>query len=272
MSENIDTLLENNSLKKEFEIRNLDLSQIFTLTPENLEYENEKLNYLLEWVQKYEGCRNRKKMENEGYEFPPIDFGISPDNDWYIFEKWINGLPIRKSTKEFLSQGFNLINPDDLTDDEIESELKKLMGKFEDSEISIALNGEIPARLVYNYLIETMNEEFEMLLEGSWTLDGCSGYCPGCFQRPWCKTGCELSWDEDEKAGEIFFNESAKKYVSASPVSLKILQRFKKAYDKKSKEFKDNREDSNQNYNDISNEPDPGESDLFDSEDDEIPY
>ena len=42
-SENIDAMLENQSLKNEFAVRNLDLSQVFSPTPDNLERENRVL-------------------------------------------------------------------------------------------------------------------------------------------------------------------------------------------------------------------------------------
>jgi len=47
----IDTVLENQSLKKEFSLRNLDLSQIWQPTPDDLELENRQLRHLLDWVE-----------------------------------------------------------------------------------------------------------------------------------------------------------------------------------------------------------------------------
>jgi hypothetical protein len=251
MDKNLDELLENESLKKEFVLRNLDLSQVFTSTPEDLEYENLRLRYLLDWVEKYNELGNRQMMEAAGYEFPPIVPCISPENDWYMFERWINGLPIRKKMKELLPSNYILKNPEDLNDEEILAELKKLTEILEEYGISVALVNEIPPRLIYIYLVETLNAEQELLIEGGWNLDGCTGYCPGCFQRPWCEQGNSSCWNEDEEAGEIFLIDSAKKYVSASPVSLRILQKLQAEEDERFKKFEQNF-GIDQNNNDVS--------------------
>lgn len=260
MSESVDELLENKSLKKEFEIRTLDLSQVFTPTADDLERENILLKHLLDWVQKYSECKDRKKMEAEGYEFPPIDPCIEPENDWYIFERWMNGLPVRLKLKEQLPQKFVLKRIDVLNDEEILIELQKLLEALEVAGNSIELNDGIPARLVYNYLLETLEEENEFFIDGGWTHDGCTGYCPDCFQRPWCKSGSQLCWSEDKEAGKMFLIDSAKKYVSASPVSLLILQKCQAEEDKKFKDF-----EVNQNSDDIStdlNSSDPDDDDI----------
>jgi len=89
-SKNLDILLENQSLKNEFALRNLDLAEVWRPTPDNLELENRQLRHLLEWVDKYLECRDREKMEAQGYKFPPINFCIDPESDWYRFKRWIH--------------------------------------------------------------------------------------------------------------------------------------------------------------------------------------
>ncbi|HVO75710.1 MAG TPA: hypothetical protein VMT35_16885 [Ignavibacteriaceae bacterium] len=256
MSENIYLILENESLKKEFAFRNLDLSQVFTSTTDDLERENRSLKYLLEWVEKYNELADRKKMEVEGYEFPPVG-SISPDNDWYLFERWINGLPVRKKYKDQIPQNCTLKNPCDLDDEEIIYGTQELIKALEASGTEIAFNDEVPARLVYEHLLETLDMENELLIEGGWTLDGCTGYCPKCFQRPWCEQGSSSCWNEDEQAGEMFLIDSVKKYVSASPVSLQILQTVSEP-----------KQDSKRDKNNLNISSDNSESDL----DDEIPF
>lgn len=81
MDENFNLILENESLRKEFSLRNLNLAEVFSASPDDLERENNVLKNLLNWVQEYSECRDRKKMEAEGFEFPPIDPCISPEND-----------------------------------------------------------------------------------------------------------------------------------------------------------------------------------------------
>ena len=46
----IDVLLENQSLKFEFSLRNLDLEAVFCPTPDDLVRENRVLHHLLDWV------------------------------------------------------------------------------------------------------------------------------------------------------------------------------------------------------------------------------
>lgn len=267
MSKNVGVLLENQSLKKEFEIRNLDLSQVFTFAPDDLEDENERLKYLLEWVQKYSELRSRKIMEKDGYEYPPISFCITPDNDWSIFEKWLKGIPIRTSIKKLLPPNFDLKRPDELNDEEVEIELKKLKEAIISTNFNIVLNDGIPSRLIYEYLLEMICDDYEMLVEGAWTLDGCTGGCPECFQRPWCEQGGKSCHKEDEEAGEMFLIESVKRFVSASPVSLKILQICREEEKDKFKEFEKNSKDQDEDLNDILYKPG-----SFNLDDDGIPY
>ena len=239
-NENIDVLLENQSLKSEFAARGLDLDQVFFPIPDDLERENRILLDLLDWVQKYTECKNRKKMESEGYYFPPIEPDISPEDDWYRFECWMDGRPIRKKLKNLLPPSFTPKTADQLTDDELLFELQKLTELLAEIRVSIDLDSDVPPRLVYEHLLETLDEEFDITIEAFWHLDGCSGYCPGCFQRPWCESGSRSCWPEDEEEGKMFVIDQVKKYVSSSPISLQLLQEFQREEDKKFDEFKEN--------------------------------
>jgi hypothetical protein len=71
-SENIDLYLKNQSLKNEFAMLDLDLSQVWQPTPNDLELENRQLQHLLDWViafKEYGG--NRKKNGSGRISFPP---------------------------------------------------------------------------------------------------------------------------------------------------------------------------------------------------------
>lgn len=239
----IDVLLENQSLKFEFALRNLDLTQVFCATPDDLERENRFLHRLLDWVQKYSECKDRTKMEIEGYDFPPIEPGISPENDWYRFEQWIQGNPIRQKLKEQLPSNYTPKNPEHLTDEEIISELQELSVHLANIRISVDIQVELPPRLVYEHLLEVLEDEFDIIEDGFWHLDGCTGYCPGCFRRPWCETGSQSCWQEDEQAGEMFLIDSVKNYVSASLMSLSILQKFQAEVDREFAEFRQDKND-----------------------------
>lgn len=235
--ENIDLVLENNTLKNEFVIRNLDLSQVFVSSPDNLELENRHLNKLLDWVNKYTICLSRKEMEDDGYLYPPIEPGFSPDNDWFLFERWINGLPVRLRALDQISTKYVPKDPNELSDSEIISELERLDKFLYDIRICVDLREGIPPKLIYENLIEMLNEEFDLMIEGFYHIDGCSGFCPDCFQRPWCEAGSQSCWPEDEKIGEMYLPDCVRKYVSPSPVSLSILQKNQAEEDKKFEEL-----------------------------------
>ena len=243
-NQNIDNLLENQSLKNEFVIRNLDLSQVFFSIQDDLERENMCLRDLLEWADKYIECGDRKKMEADGYLFPPIHPGISPDDDWYRFERWMKGLPVRMKLKDRFPSDYNPIKPEDLNDEKLMPELQKLIDHLDKLGMGLSFVNDVPPRLVYWHLYEILEEEFELLTEGGWHLDGCSGYCPGCFQRPWCESGTSCCWSEDEKAGEMVLIDSVKEFVSASPVSLSVLQKCQAEEDKEFEEFEQRLKDT----------------------------
>jgi hypothetical protein len=242
----IDLLLENHSLKFEFTLRKLDLSQVFHPTPDDLVRENRVLRRLLEWVDRYAECGDRTEMELEGYAFPPIEPGISPENDWYRFERWMQGLPLRQTLIEQLTPNYRPKSPDDLTDEDIMSELQALSDHLAKIGVAIDLREEIPPRLVYEHLLEILEEEFDIVGEGFWHLDGCTGYCPGCFQRPWCETGCQCCWTEDEEAGKMYLIDSVQNYVCAIPLSLSILRKFQAEEDRQFAEF-EQRQDGREN-------------------------
>ena len=188
-NQDIDLLLENQSLKFEFAIRSLDLAQVFCATPDDLERENRFLRHLLAWVQRYSEDGDRQKMEAEGYDFPPIEPDFSPENDWYQFERWMKGKPIRQKLKDQLPPHYVPKSPEHLKDEEIIAELETLAAHLVELRVSVDFREEIPPRLVYRHLLESLEDEFDIIIEGFWHLDGCTGYCPDCFQRPWCDTG-----------------------------------------------------------------------------------
>ena len=226
-SENIDNILENQNLKKEFVIRNLDLYQVFFPIPDDIERENYCLLHLLDWVDKYrEFNGNRKAMEKDGYLYPPIEPDISPEDDWYRFELWLKGEPVRKKLREILKPYYEPPAPKTLDDNEIVAALDRFVEALDDVSIIAAFmdNKDLPHRLSYTYLWECLEDEYELFNEGFYHIDGCSGSCPWCFQRPWCDLGTTSCWKEDEQAGVMYLPEIVKPYVSASPVSLQILQ------------------------------------------------
>lgn len=102
----LNPLFENQSLKSEFPLRNLDLSQIWQPTPDDQELENGQLRHLLDGVEKYQECPYREELEAQGYKFPPIDPCIDPYNDWLRFEHWLAGKTIWRKLRDFLLKNF----------------------------------------------------------------------------------------------------------------------------------------------------------------------
>ena len=231
--EDIAPYQHNLTLKQEFKLLGLDLTEVMEFSPFNLDSENQRLENLLDFVHRYRKCGSQKTMELiEGdFVFPPIFPGISPDSDWYRFELWLQGLPTRMILSAQLPKTFVLKKPQDLTDEEIGTALEELEEALEEAGYGVSLNGGIPARLVYEYLVESLGETFELDNGGGWHLDGCSGYCPDCFQRPWCDTGESSCWTEDEAAGKMSLIEALNPYLSASPQSLQILQKLQAEHD-----------------------------------------
>lgn len=224
-----DLQLHNQTLKTEFTLRGLDLSQVWQPTPDDLELENRQLEHLLDWVCKYQECPDREKLEAEGYLFPPIYPDIDPETDWLLFERWMQQKPVRAKMREHVGGSFFLPDPQQMTDAEIEAALEGLCEQFEDSGFAIDLVDGLPTRLVYMIVREVLEEEFEFIAGGSWHINGCSGYCPGCVQRPWCEAGGNLCWQEDEAVGCMAVPEAVRRYVSPSPVSLAVLRRNEQA-------------------------------------------
>jgi len=241
-SKQVDVYLENQSLKTEFQIRQLDLEQIWQPTPDDLELENRQLRDLLEWVDMYQELgRSRKKMEAAGFFFPPISFDIDPDSDWLRFERWLAGKSIRGKLRDWLPKTLIIKRPEELTDDEIDKELEKLIAALAKLHFAVDFIEELPLRLAYEQVLETLDDEFDMIADGWWHLDGCTGYCPDCVRRPWCEQGCSSCWDEDEEAEYMVVPETAKRFVSPSPVSLAILRACQEEEDRKSKKFMEGR-------------------------------
>lgn len=261
--EHINLVLENQSLRNEFIIRNLDLDQVFVPMPDNLELDNKLLHNLLDWVDRYASLQSRKKMEAEGYLYPPIYPDFSPNNDWFLFERWIKGLPLRLNALSQLPTPYTPKDANKMSDDELISECDHLSDILYEIRICIDFNEDIPPQLFYEKLIELLMEEFDLMIEGFSHLDGCGGYCPGCFQRPWCEAGSQSCWPEDEKIGEMFLPDSVRKYVSPSPMSLEILRRFQEEEDKEMQEFERSAEKSSHTQlNDF----------ALDDDEDDIPF
>ena len=224
--QNIELLLENQRLRKEFDILNLDIAPVFEGYPEDMEIENRRLKNLLVFVEKYLTCEDQKTMELMGYMFPPIFPGIGPDSDWYRFKRWMANLPVRETIVTQLGKDFVIKASEDIADSELPDEIERLILAMAEKGYYISLVNSLPDRLVYDSILEWIGEKFDLCPGGGWHLDGCTGYCPDCIQRPWCEAGQELCWPDDKEAGKMALPKELKGYVSASPNSLDVLLKY----------------------------------------------
>lgn len=239
---------QNLAFKRAFKRLQLNLEEVMVFTPFDLDLENLRLESLLDFVRQYQQYGSQKAMEVVAgrYLFPPIFPGISPESDWYRFEQWMRGLPVRQKLSEQLPKTLLLRKPEEISEEEIEAEFEKLVNALEVAGYGLCLNDDIPARLQYAFLYEELGETFELHEKGGgWFFDGCSGFCPGCFQRPWCSTGESSYWPEDEKAGKIYLIDELKDYVSPSPQSFEILKNLQAEKDASLEAFKAERPDKN---------------------------
>lgn len=242
--EDLRTYQHNLQLKQEFEQLELDLQEVFEFTPLDLDLENNRLESLLDFTKKYQQYGSREVMEllESDFCFPPIYPMIEPESDWYRFERWMNGESVREKIADQLPEEFIIRPLSSLTDNEVETELEKLIDAIEHSNFSIDLSDNIPAELVYANLLEWLEETTVLYPKGNggfFVYNGCNGYCPGCFQRPWCETGNSSCWSEDEQAEKMHFPEELGKYVSASPQSLDIIRELQAKKDAAFEKFKE---------------------------------
>lgn len=109
---------------------------------------------------------------------------------------------------EALQQEIGTLKPvEELTSDALECERMRLTEILAKHHVIVDLQEGVPTRLVYSYLCRELRPcAFEDLSDGSFChLTACTGYCPGCFQRPWCDLGLEDTWPEDEEAGRMVY-------------------------------------------------------------------
>lgn len=85
---------------------------------------------------------------------------------------------------------------DGLSEHELRTKLDMLLTALDNHGISLDLNEGIPPRLVYTFLAEDYLHELVTDFPGL-HIDGCSGWCPDCFQADYCKTIDEI-WTKEE--------------------------------------------------------------------------
>lgn len=190
----------------------LNVEDVWSPPPDDVKRENIELANLLDWALAYRACPDRRKLEARGYDFPPIEPDFDPDSDWLIFESWMQGKPVSWKFEE----EFGPIRPvDGLTDGEVNEMMCELTARLAERQVVIEYQDGVPVRLAYSELRRSLQEsQFEILAHGATChLTGCTGYCPECFQRPWCDVGMDLSWPEDGAIGGMALPEVCKPFV-----------------------------------------------------------
>lgn len=211
-------------IKEAFAKIGLDPDELIEYFPQDLEAKNRFYAGLLEFTKKYLKHQSREVMELTDDPFPPVYPFISPESDWYRFERWVRGESVRETIRAQLPEKF-IIRPSlEVPDTELAAAISALKEVLAKKGFYVELQ-EIPDRLYYEYILDWIEEEHELCPGGGWHLDGCTGYCPGCVQRPWCETGQICIWPEDEDEGRMVIPKELKHYVSSSKHSLSIMMK-----------------------------------------------
>ena len=213
MKSKIDLTFEIDSLKTEFLVKNLDLDEIWDQPTDQLRATRE-LKYMLLCIELCKEDKSPEQLFIEGHLPPHIKDPTMPEEDWSKFIKWTQG----KIVIEYLIDKVDLKNPDDIPEDEIESELKKLITQIENANIGIQLLSPVPPIILYKVLHEwILDENPEACETDGWIMNGCGAYCPGCYMRPWCDVGIDLCWSEDEEIKNMYLRPELRKTMSAWP-------------------------------------------------------
>jgi hypothetical protein len=219
----IETILENQKLRNEFKNRGLDLFEIWHLIVKDFERDNRELRYWLEFVDQFRKSRNRQELERSGSLFLPLCAGILPHVDWDKFKRWVKGESVLGTVFDREMERWEIIPSDNLSDEELELELRRMNLYLEGIGITVDFIDDLPPRLVYEYIEENLSDELQFFPLFDAELETCSGICPLCIRRPWCEDGWNYDWDEDREAGKIVFPRTVLRFVSPSPMSLEIL-------------------------------------------------
>ncbi len=92
---------------------------------------------------------------------------------------------------------------DSLTKDEIITKFNALVLIFNEHEISFGVNDNVPVEIAYRFLAEDylLSESQDLPPGFGYTIDGCCGDCPDCFQADYC-TSINYIWSPEELEAE----------------------------------------------------------------------
>ena len=202
---------ESARLQQEFTQLGLDLRQIWQPTPAEPMVEVSQLRDLLEWVQAYRTDPDRIQMLSQGFTSPPILPEIDEESDWLRFELWMDGKPLTWTYGEEFGE---MPDPENLSDKQLWATFVSIRTQLATRQVWIDIMGDVPPRLLYHLVrTELADREFWRTAPGTVNRIGCSAYCPGCVQRPWCAMGRVETWPEDAEFDGIAIPEAAIAFV-----------------------------------------------------------
>jgi len=189
-------------LQKEFDALGLDPTEMLGCPLKKLVGDHADPWELLRWAKAYRACPDRKKLQSMGFYFPPVADDIDPETDWLRFECWMRGKPVSWS---FLREFGDLRLDEEMDDVAVSAELKRVTDLLAQRSVYVDIPEAVPERSVYRYLrSELLDSTFEYLASGAMCIiNGCGGWCPDCFQRPWCQIAAEMEQEEQNPVADL---------------------------------------------------------------------
>ena len=178
---------ENRALREALEARGLSVADVMDPLPDAV-IEHRRLEEITEWVFAWERLGGtRQAMTAAGYKYPPVEPDFDLDNDWLLFERWVRGRPVRWNYIRIFGP---LPAPAALDEAALPAELERVRRRLAARGVCLDLAPRLPPATLYAWLRDTLpGMHFEYLASGTRLhLDGCTGNCGQCFQRPWCDT------------------------------------------------------------------------------------
>ncbi|MBD3345461.1 MAG: hypothetical protein GF401_10405 [Chitinivibrionales bacterium] len=122
----------------------------------------------------------------------------------------LDKLPKVKMTSLF-PPDFSFPKIEEMSKEELENKLDTILDIFEQHNIYLELANDVPDEVIYKFLVEDYIPREDTLPDNDFginhIIDGCTGWCPDCFQRDYCET-CKENWTEEELEQERLNGEA----------------------------------------------------------------
>ena len=152
---------------------------------------------------KKENQELRKKLnlgENEHHNLNDLDPKTENQflRNMLAYEEMENGVQIKILT--LFPIDFNFIPENELSDEALSDKFDEILDVLARHNIYLSLVSDCPERIAYQYVLdEVLKMETPVTYpeDMQHVIDGCGGWCPDCFQLPYCDSAKE-TWTEDE--------------------------------------------------------------------------